>query len=232
MSEQRNGPVSPADVTPKKRWYWIAAVLAVLGVVLGCGAILLTGKIFSGALPDSGKTFPSGELSSVQFTSTNEQVIYVQLPFDVNSNTSIPPNNTVCTGGPAVTLEKVTEEIMLPDQGANRMWRAVYTATASSTGDHALMCEQSDGEIATYGLGEMPWGGAMLAGVGFFILAIGLPCLCILIALVIVVVVIVKRRSNRKRLEANSTGSTAIDDYLRDNPRDDPRNNPPPPPAI
>ncbi|GIG65300.1 hypothetical protein Pen01_15950 [Phytomonospora endophytica] len=219
--------MSPADITPRKRWYWIAAALVVVGVVLGCGAFFLTAKIFSEALPDAGKTFPSGQAAVVQFTSTDELVIYVQLAFDMDPNQSVPANTTVCTAGSDVTLKKVTDQIVLSDQSARRMWQAVYTAKAAATGDHELTCDQEDGSVATYGLGEMPWGGSLVAGVGTFVVAIGLPCVCILAAAVIVIVVLVKRRSNRRRLAAGSSGNAAIDEYLRNKGQ-----NPPPPPPV
>lgn len=219
--------MSPADITPRKRWYWIAAALVVVGVVLGCAAFFLTAKIFSDALPDAGKTFPSGQASTVQFTSTDELVVYVQLAFDMDPNQSVPSNTTVCTAGPDVTLSKISEQIVLSDQSARRMWQAVYTAKAAATGDHELTCEQEDGSVATYGLGKMPWGGSLVAGVGTFVVAIGLPCLCILVAAIIIVVVAVKRGKNKRRLREGSAGHAAIDEYLRNK-----NQNPPPPPPV
>lgn len=199
---QPYGPVSPADIRPKTKWFWVAGIIALVGIVLGCAAFFLAGKLWSNALPDSASTFMSGEPTKVQVDGNEEKLIYIQLPYSDNGRKSAPPNLTECRSSPEVTLTKPNYDLMLPDSEAKRDWQAVYTLKASTAGTFDLICAQSDGTQATYGIGSMPFGGAVFAGAGSLLFGIGLPCVCVLIALIIVVVVIVKRRNARQRLTA------------------------------
>ncbi|GLZ82009.1 hypothetical protein Afil01_68160 [Actinorhabdospora filicis] len=209
---QPYGPVSPADIRPKTTWYWVAGIIAVVGILLGCGALLLTGKLWSNALPDAKNTFASGEPMTVKVDEGEEKLIYVQLPYIENGNKTAPPNVTACEAGPEVTLGTPGYDLMLPDSQAKREWQAVMTMSASAAGSYQIVCVQTDGTLAVYGIGSMPFGGAILAGAGSLLVGIGLPCVCIVVALIIVIVVIVRRRSARRRL---SGGGAAVDEAIR-----------------
>lgn len=197
---QPEQPRQRVEVTPRKRWYAVAAVLAALGLVVGCGGFLLTLKIVADAMPADAARFESGVPTRVTLGAGDERVVYVALPYDANPGDATPPNTTTCVSDAGVTLDKVSAEVKLADGTAKRTWQAVYTLKAAQAGTYALSCEQEDGTRAVYGLGEMPWGGAVATSIGAFALIFGIPCVCLLTAVVIVIVVAVKRRSNRKRL--------------------------------
>lgn len=197
---QPQQPGQRVDVTPRKRWYVIAIVLAVLGLVVGCGGFLLTLKIISDAMPEDGMRFESGVAAQVSLGAGDERVVYVALPYNANPGDATPPNTTTCTADAGLTLDKVSAEVKLADGTAKRTWQAVYTLKAAQAGTYALTCEQQDGTRATYGVGLMPWGGAVATSIGAFLLIFGVPCVCLVAAVVIVIVVAVRRRSNRKRL--------------------------------
>lgn len=194
--------VDPAEVRPRRKWFWIAGIIAGVGIIVGVGGGV--GLFVFGATsmtPDTRTTLSgSGTATgSVRLTADAEWAIFstTDASWDVQCAAS--------AGGDQATVTAPDETVTFTTGGST--WHEVARVKAPSDGAYAFTCRPvsgdpgSDASGARYLVGEAPELGAFFGGLfGGFALLFGVPFVAVLAAVIISVVTGVRRSDHRRRL--------------------------------
>jgi hypothetical protein len=158
---------------PKKLWYVVSAALIAIGlVVIGVGVAMVASSL--GKQPTSEHTFRAGGSTTVHIGAGETKVVYV--------------TNATAAGGHRVNCQTTVGERgdaelkRYPGRLTLNQWDATFTLTPRKSGDYTIRCTGAPSD--TFGVGEDPDGGTILAGVlasiaGAFPLIIGLSALTV-----------------------------------------------------
>lgn len=173
-------PSAPPKPPPSKRWYAIAAAVALIGIALlatGIGLLAHT----AAALPGNANEFESGGSTTVALQPGISQTVF--------AHTQSGAHPVRCqfrddTGGTAIDTYQGTLIV--------NGWQAVLTVSAKEPGNYDIRCigEASD----RFRIGENPGAGGIFGGVAGIIVGGGLIGLSIIAALV---VALLRRRQPR-----------------------------------
>jgi len=200
--------VDPSELRPRKRAYWIAGIIAGVGIIVGVlGGVGLIVYGASSFQPDSRFTLSgTGNASgNVALTADQEWAVF---------STTDASWEIQCTATAGANTASVTD----PGEDANftsggRTWHEVARVKAPADGTYAFSCRPSgdatsaDVGTAEYFVGEAPDIGTFFGGLfGGFVVLFGVPFLTIMTGVIISVVTAVKRSNHRKRLMAERYG--------------------------
>lgn len=201
-------PIDPSELRPGKRGYWIAGIIAVIGIIIGVGGgVGLFVYGFSMIEPDT-KSMLSGTGSAtgnVRLTADQEWAVY---------STASTSWDVRCTATSGSNTASVTD----PDSAENftsggQTWYLVAQVKAPADGTYAFTCGPSpdavdnDVNSAHYFIGEASSFGTIFGSVfGGFAVLFGVPLIAIVVAVIIAAVTGVKRGNHRKRLMAERYG--------------------------
>jgi hypothetical protein len=166
-------PMPPRKPPPKKLWYAVSAVLIVLGLfAIGVGIGIVANSL--GKQPTSEHTFGARESTTLHIDAGETKVVYVA--------------NATAAGGHRVHCDVTGgqrgdgEFKRYPGSLTLNQWDATFTFTPSKSGEYTIRCTGAPTD--TFGVGEDPEGGTILAGVlasiaGAFLLVVGLSALTV-----------------------------------------------------
>ena len=216
-----SGPplVDPRQLRPRRAWYAVAGVIALVGVLAGVALLVLAVQGFrslSSAFPEPIAEFGGTEAATVQLTAAKHWAVFMAGPSvppvsrtPSTPTASAPTVSARCTGrgidGGTVDLTKPSYRYTssAADGGT---WYLVYEVKVSQDGRYEFSCTPDDSQAGSdrYAVGESPdvegFVATMLGGfVGTFG-TVACPCVGILVATVIVVVTAVRRNAQQRRL--------------------------------
>ncbi|HEX2417584.1 MAG TPA: hypothetical protein VHJ83_05585 [Micromonosporaceae bacterium] len=193
-------PQIPAsELRPSRAWYWVAGVIAVLGVCIG-GILGIVG--FSGLADDVptplDTEFDPGSPVTVDLSADRTWAIYVS---SAEGNTDV---GTECiaspTDGGTINLERTGVNFEFGSGG--RTWKPIYDVEVSETGRFRIECRVTDAAAtdARFGIAESVDVGNIVGQVlGSLGALLGIPCLALTTAGIIAVVTAVRRNSHKRR---------------------------------
>lgn len=202
-------PVSSAELRPGRAGYWIAAAIAVLGVLVGCGLGALGFFSLAGDVPTMEREFAAGAATTVELESGKEWAIYVDNPGlrgrGQTGSAALP--EVECTGtatdGGTITLTRPQGNVSFGD--SERYWQLAYQVSVDKTGSYQMQCSSPDPGLSdpTFGVGPNVNAAGVVGKVfGSLGALFGIPCLAFVVAGVIALVVGMRRSSYKKRLQA------------------------------
>ncbi|MGH3715230.1 MAG: hypothetical protein ACRDT4_17460 [Micromonosporaceae bacterium] len=207
-------PVNPSEIRPGRAGYWVAGVIAVLGVCAGIGIAAFGFSSIAGDLPKMKAEF-QGE-TTVKLESGKDWAVYVDNPAlegrAGNSAAPVRAPQVECTGTSADG-----GNITFSDPGGafhfasgDRNWQLLYAVSVDKTGSYTVTCASSDPDLPdpTYAVGTaVNVGGFVGKLFGSLGALCGIPCLALLVAGVIALVVAMRRSSAKKRLQSGGPGA-------------------------
>jgi hypothetical protein len=199
-------PSIPAsELRPSRAWYWIAGVIAVIGVCVGgiVGALGFTS--LARDMPMSMDTeFDAGNPATVELSTGKTWGIYVleaQGRADVSAD---------CTGNPANggSIDLNRADFNMRFGSRDGAWRLLYDVEVSETGRYQIACQVTSGSKDTrFGISEsINVGGTVGRFFGSLGALLGIPCLALTVAGIIALVAAVRRNSHKKRLQQERGG--------------------------
>jgi hypothetical protein len=199
-------PSIPAsELRPSRAWYWIAGVIAVIGVCVGGVAGALGFASLAQDMPTSmDAQFDAESPATVKLSTGKTWGIYVREPqggADVSAD---------CTGNPADggTIELNRSDFDIRFGSGDGSWRLLYDVEVSQTGQYQIACQVTAGSTdARFGISEsINIGGAVGRFFGSLGALLGIPCLALTVAGIIALVTAVRRNSHKKRLQQERGG--------------------------
>lgn len=183
-------PNIPAkDVRPRRIWYVVAALLALVLAGAGVAFIAVTLKDAVHAV-DTARSFSSGDSRTFGFVQGETKAIYVSQSGQGRVDCRIPQ---LPPG--SMTQPDSSYHVTL----GSRTWERVFEVRPGSSGEYTLTCTSE--RPAEFALGDKPRVGSMvggiLAGIGCFLAAVAA-------AATITIVTAVRRSRHRRRLVAMS----------------------------
>jgi hypothetical protein len=195
-------PQIPASqLRPGRAWYWVAGVIAVLGICVG-GVIGVIG--FSSLVDDVPRSldaeFDPGSPVTLDLSADQTWAIFVSRE---QGSTDV---GTECTGSPANggSIDLNRSDIEFRFGTGDRTWRLIYDVEVSETGRYQIECRVTDATVtdARFGIAESVNVGNIVGQVfGSLGALLGIPCLALTVAGIIAVVTAVRRNSHKKRLQ-------------------------------
>lgn len=178
------------QVRPRRRWYALAVVPPVLGVVGGIIAFFFGLWASVGVLPEVAVESAAGAESSAFLLSSKTYMMYVPLGTD-----PVP----ACTVTPATSVDVIplTGEIFAY-RSAETRWEARYQLSVTSSRDYTVNCGGTPFAVAD---ATRTTNAAALGFLGAFGGLLGLPCVGLVVGFAAGLVVVLRRSSSRKRLE-------------------------------
>jgi hypothetical protein len=177
------------NIEPSRRWYYVAAAIALAGVVAGAALGIPHLVAFFNAFPALGEPFRSGQPTTVDLRSNDTVVIYV--------SPSTAGDGVSCTSDDVVT--PVSDTFTFFSDG--RSWAAAYEVaaiTGTEGGASKLTCTDAYGEaLFAIGQGKPDNAGPLrelAAALGFGLV---LPCVALGAAGILIAVVLRRRNSAR-----------------------------------
>jgi hypothetical protein len=192
--------IDPRALRPRRVWYVVAIVIAVLGVVAGVVGFAYGVTSFFRALPTMSTEFDAGSPATVHLASDRRQAIY----FDLSG----PRRNqldTECTGTArddgSIDVRPIWNTLDFARSGHS--WTSAYTVQVTRAGEYELTCRPTASDGPThYGVGDAPNNRAMaVAGLGGMAALVGAPGLAVTIGGVIALTVARRRSSHKKRVQ-------------------------------
>lgn len=178
----------PPRSGPSRRWYAIAAVLAVASLVVAT----LIGFSVGGKVKDAGVE-PVGGDGTIEITAGKQLAVYVEGPLVDDPTLSVRPTCTATPdgGGPRVEFLSPSASLNIND------WeRIALSPKGAAAGRYDLACSPGNSaEMSNLGVGNNPEvGGVIVRVVG----ALAVGGLGMLIALVIAIVTAVRRHQQQR----------------------------------
>lgn len=197
--------IPSSELRPSRAWYWIAGVIAVIGICVGGVAGALGFASLARDMPTSmDAEFDATSPATVELSTGKTWGIYVmeaQGRADVSAD---------CTGDPAnggsIELNRSNFDIRLGS--GDRTWRLLYDVEVSETGRYQIACQVTSGPTdARFGVSEsLNVGGTVGRVFGSLGALLGIPCLALTLAGIIALVTAVRRNSHKKRLQQERGG--------------------------
>ncbi|WP_213454492.1 hypothetical protein [Rhizomonospora bruguierae] len=187
-----HAPRSIRDLRPRRLWYLVAALIAVLGATAGVAlfALALSGAIRDVKLPD--QVFRPGEPVTTQVSAATDKIIWI----DARTPSARAACDVSALDGGEARLENVGMDMSYSAGEAN--WRGLYRLNALRDGRYQVICQ---GDTARLALGDPPRIGGLAGKLGFGLGALfGLPCLGLVAGGVLGLVVAMRRRARRREL--------------------------------
>ncbi|MGH3645758.1 MAG: hypothetical protein ACRDTM_01045 [Micromonosporaceae bacterium] len=208
-------PIDPAALRPKRTWYWIAALIVVLGVCGGFGIGLFGLSSIAGGLPTMKHEFDAGEATTVELTGDQQWAIYVDNPRASSEGQGSGPRPDVqCTGssadGGTITLSEPGGSFHFTKD--NKTWQLLYDVRVDKDGSYQIECSSQDAELTDPQLAVGPAvnvGGFVGKTFGTVGALLGLPCLALIVGGVIALVTGLRRSAHKKRLQAQGGYGTS-----------------------
>ncbi|MFE0383238.1 serine/arginine repetitive matrix protein 2 [Streptomyces bungoensis] len=182
-------PVPAKDLRPRRVWYLVAALVALVLVGAGVVLIVVTVKDTVDAV-DAARTFPAGDSRTFHLVQGETKAIYVSpsAAADGVVDCRVPGLGSGSLARPSGTFHITV---------GSRTWDRVFEVRAARSGDYTLTCTAQ--RPAEFALGDRPHVATMVGGI---LTAIG----CFLAAFAggtaITVVTAVRRGRHRRRLTA------------------------------
>jgi hypothetical protein len=173
---------------PSTRWYWVAGVLAVVGVIAG---ILLAVGTFQAYQDDlEGLARSAGGEVRVSLQSDHDAVVFLEGP-GVADNEDLRPK-VVVTGpeGDPVAVQEYGAELLYDVPGRpGSTGRAIATFDVTVNGAYSVAVDAPAGTTIAVG------GGLNVTTLARFVAALVVPALAVLLAIGMAVVAAIMRRS-------------------------------------
>ncbi|WP_326808934.1 MULTISPECIES: serine/arginine repetitive matrix protein 2 [unclassified Streptomyces] len=179
--------VPAGDVRPRRVWYVVAGVLALVLAGAGAAVIVVTVKDTVDSV-DTGRSFSGGSSETFSFTEGETKAIYVSQPRKGRVDCRIPKMESGSMTQPDSTI-RITV--------GSRTWDRVFEVKPADSGDYTLTCISE--QQAEFALGDKPQVGATVGGI---FAAIGLFFAATAAAVGISVITAVRRGRHRRRLAA------------------------------
>lgn len=200
--------IDPAELRPRTRWFWIAGIIAAVGILVGVGGGVALFVYGAGSImPDSRTTLTGTGTATGQarLTADKDWAVYS------TTDSSWDIECTAEQGGQRATVTDPGEESNFTRNGET--WYEVARVKVPADGTYAFSCRPtadaigSDVQTARYFVGEASSVGTFIGSLfGGFAVLFGVPFVAILAAVIIAVVTGVKRGNHRKRLTAERYG--------------------------
>jgi ABC-type antimicrobial peptide transport system permease subunit len=201
--------VDPSELRPRRKWFWIAGIVAGVGILVGLGGGI--GLFVYGAtsvMPDTRTTLQGTGTAAggVRLTAGRDWAVFstTDSSWEVKCAATGP-------GGRAASVTDPNETMNFTHDGAT--WHEVARVKAPVDGTYQMRCAPTgfqptaDMASARYMVGEAPSLGAFFGGLfGGFAVLFGVPFVAVLAAVIISVVTGVRRGNHRKRLLAERSG--------------------------
>lgn len=185
------GPVHPSQipaeqVRPRRVWYVVAAVVAL--VLAGAGVVTIVTTVKGAADSVSLDRFPSGSSHTVGLTGGETKAIYVSQAARGQVNCRSPQMSPGALTQPDSTFRFTVN---------SRSWERVFEVKPDRTGEYTLICTSA--QQAEFAVGDKPevgsFVGRVFATIALFFAAVGA-------AAAISIVTAVRRSRHRRRLAA------------------------------
>jgi hypothetical protein len=181
-------PIDPRQLRPRRRWYGIAVLVAVLFTAGGVGAFTL-------GLVSAVKSIPQFTYA-LQGAASDATVELNAGTYGVYVPEAAP---TTCTYGDGVRSSEPSATLTFTRNGQSWVW--VSNITVDARAKYQVSCDSG-----TFAIGEKPEVGQFAGGLAGGILALaGLPCIGITIGGIIALVTGLRRSSHKKRLLSTPT---------------------------
>jgi hypothetical protein len=201
--------IDPRQLRPGRGWYWVAAIIALLGILIAPVLLVVGVSVFGATvddLPTIDRQFSSGSQTTVSLRAAETAAIYAVTPDDGSA-----PSAT-CTGtapaGATIDLNPISYEATFSVGGTS--WTELYTVDVSQDGDYQITCTSPGNSFVQYGVGEEIEVGGLVAGIlggtGALLGVILAPCTGLLIAGIICLITALRRSSYRNRLQRQWMG--------------------------
>jgi hypothetical protein len=171
-------------VKPRRRWYALAAAVAVLGIAIGAALLVWRIQVWTDAFPDLGETFSPDQTVSVDLPADRTVVLYVS-PTD--------PVELSCTGEVAGTpVDFVPPSYTFTFFSGGQSWAATYEITADTAGPATLAC--TGAPLAELAVGDKPDNGRLLGLMGKGIAISATPVVLGVVGGIVLAVGVARRR--------------------------------------
>lgn len=182
-------PIDPRRLRPRRRWYGVAILVAVLSIALGVGGMTV-GYLSAENLSPDFRTYPGDKMSLIPMESGRRYALYV-------------PAN-----GPRICIVG-TEKVAMPaDEGFTftrdgQKWAHVGNVQAVASASYSVKCE-----APSYGFGDLPeYDQYRLRGGPGLAALLGLPCLGMTLCFAIALVTGLRRGRHKMRLQTARTAT-------------------------
>ena len=200
--------IDPRQLRPGRAWYWIAGVIAVLGICIGPGLSVFGFASLRSDLPQIKQEFDAGSPASVRLTKAGAWAIYANNPAARGSTAARPA--VTCTGesdAGTIDISPSTGNFNFSD--GRHQWQLLYDVKVSATGTYRISCSSNDQAVDHFAVGTAVNLRGFLGKVfGSLGLLLGVPCVALLVAGIIALITALRRNSHRKRLQAEAGIST------------------------
>lgn len=182
-------PVPAKDLRPRRVWYLVAALVALVLAGAGTVLVVVTVKNTVDAV-DTARGFPGGDSRTFHLVRGETKAIYV-------SPSAAAGGGVDCRapglGSGAITRPDGSFRVTV----GSRTWERVFEVRPGSSGDYTLTCTAA--RPAEFVLGDRPRVGTMVGGI---LTAIGCFLAAVAAAAAITIVTAVRRSRHRRRLMA------------------------------
>jgi hypothetical protein len=186
--------IDRAQLRPRRWWYMVAGLIAVLGTLVGAGGFAL-GLFTAVGEGHLGRTFGAGQPVSVRLQTDPLPAIFVR---EARNLSTFSTRCAVRTdAGRRVPIHEPSYSFTIDRYGAE--WRLIYVVNPRQSGGYTITCGGDGSE--RFAVGSNPdmrrfFGGLFGALFAVFII----PSIGIFIGVIIAIVVAVRRADARRRL--------------------------------
>lgn len=189
--------IDPAELRPRRRWYWIAGAIVVVCCVLGGVGLTVGIKSTLHQLPRHRAYFTAGDTVRSTLTTDETWAVYADAgtatrPYDMRCTVTGPDGTGVRTRTSSFT-STFTEN--------GRLWDSMITFQVPRGARYTVRCDPGGGPAADLMLGTTFDLGGFIGGIAGGLAALyGLPAAGLFIGAIIATIVAARRSSHRKRL--------------------------------
>lgn len=200
--------IDPSELRPARRWYWIAGIIAVVGIVIGVGGGVTLFVYGTASMTPDNLTGLSGSgtaSGSVRLTAGQDWAVFAtsDASWDVTCSARGTSGNA--------TVSDPGETVNFTSHGGQ--WWEVARIRAPADGTYQVSCSPKPDAVSTgvdatrYMVGEAPSIGVFFGSLfGGFAVLFGVPFIACVTGGVIAIVTGVRRGGHRKQLLAERYG--------------------------